>query len=583
MRKLHVLFISIIASLGLTTLANACEVKKPSPQLEVISYYGDCLNGLAHGQGQLTLRLITDRSGQTFRHTGEFHQGTANGWASIVSNSGNSTFNGEVRNWSRWKGTGALKLPDGSTTYKDYKDGQVVKEWTDSPSGAATAQTSPNPPASPQQNKAAEALIKGLFQGINRQIAKDREPSPPAQTTQNFPPLVFNDQARAAEQEATRQKQIADQEAVRQRQIADQEALRQKQIADQNANYQRQQAEQQAQWAAAQKEQERQYAEARRRNELEQQRQAEVARQQEAVRIKQQEEQNAAYRRQQEEQNAAYRRQQAEQAAEFERQRQQAAQQEAIRQRQQQEQLARWEADQKAALAKWDAEQKAALQKQDAEQKALDAQQKGWQQPATQGWSNPPRTQQPVAVNTPNAQASNTPQQKTNSTYNQAITLPPPNSSFGNANSTPATVQSASNQNTDLVIAAALVGGAIFFAPEELIGGSVIAAYTQRRYVVYVVKEYGKVVYVGISSNFAVRKAWHFSQNRIAVLIDGLSNLSEIQAHGVEQALIERFGLGKNGGQLLNKINSINIKNPRYHELLSEGKNLLRKVGWQGF
>ena len=163
------------------------------------------------------------------------------------------------------------------------------------------------------------------------------------------------------------------------------------------------------------------------------------------------------------------------------------------------------------------------------------------------------------------------------------ITLPPPNPSFGNANSTPVTLQNASNQNTNLVIAAALISGAIFFAPEELIGASVISAYTQRRYVVYAVSEYGKIVYVGISSNFSARRAWHFSQDRIARAIEGLADLSELQAHSVEQVLIEKYGLGKNGGQLMNKINSIAKNNPKYKELVFEGKKLLNKVRWEGF
>jgi hypothetical protein len=42
--------------------------------------------------------------------------------------------------------------------------------------------------------------------------------------------------------------------------------------------------------------------------------------------------------------------------------------------------------------------------------------------------------------------------------------------------------------------------------------------------------------------------------------VQGSENLSLQEARVVEQKLINQFGLGKNGGQLLNKINSISPK-----------------------
>jgi len=43
-----------------------------------------------------------------------------------------------------------------------------------------------------------------------------------------------------------------------------------------------------------------------------------------------------------------------------------------------------------------------------------------------------------------------------------------------------------------------------------------------------------------------------------------LGRLSRGDARAVEQALIEIHGLGKNGGTLLNKINSVAASNPAY-------------------
>jgi len=60
-----------------------------------------------------------------------------------------------------------------------------------------------------------------------------------------------------------------------------------------------------------------------------------------------------------------------------------------------------------------------------------------------------------------------------------------------------------------------------------------------------------------------------------------LSNLTRAQARGVEQALIEIHGLGKEGGTLLNKINSIAQSNPDYARLLQVGYDLLRMAGYK--
>lgn len=86
--------------------------------------------------------------------------------------------------------------------------------------------------------------------------------------------------------------------------------------------------------------------------------------------------------------------------------------------------------------------------------------------------------------------------------------------------------------------------------------------------------------YVGITNNFARRKAEHLREKGIH--IDPLmKDLSYSDARAVEQVLIEIHGLGKDGGSLLNMINSISSKNPSYGSQLERGYELLRSIGYE--
>ena len=89
----------------------------------------------------------------------------------------------------------------------------------------------------------------------------------------------------------------------------------------------------------------------------------------------------------------------------------------------------------------------------------------------------------------------------------------------------------------------------------------------------------GKVQYVGITNNLARRSAEHLATKGIQIE-KLLGNLSRADARAVEQALIEIHGLGKEGGTLLNQINSIASSNPAYAEQLQRGYELLRSVGY---
>jgi predicted esterase len=59
-----------------------------------------------------------------------------------------------------------------------------------------------------------------------------------------------------------------------------------------------------------------------------------------------------------------------------------------------------------------------------------------------------------------------------------------------------------------------------------------------------------------------------------------MGGLSRSDARAVEQALIEVHGLGRSGGTLLNRINSIAPSNPAYADQLRRGYELLQTVGY---
>lgn len=61
-----------------------------------------------------------------------------------------------------------------------------------------------------------------------------------------------------------------------------------------------------------------------------------------------------------------------------------------------------------------------------------------------------------------------------------------------------------------------------------------------------------------------------------------MDNLSKSDARALEQTLIELSGLEKNGGTLINKINSISKTNPDYAKQLQRGQELLEIVKTKG-
>lgn len=98
------------------------------------------------------------------------------------------------------------------------------------------------------------------------------------------------------------------------------------------------------------------------------------------------------------------------------------------------------------------------------------------------------------------------------------------------------------------------------------------------------IDEAGNVQYVGITNNLERRAAEHLGSKGIEIdAIPGLQNLSRADARAVEQVLIENYGLGKDGGTLLNKINSIGESNPIYNQAVERGREILRTIGFPGF
>jgi hypothetical protein len=90
----------------------------------------------------------------------------------------------------------------------------------------------------------------------------------------------------------------------------------------------------------------------------------------------------------------------------------------------------------------------------------------------------------------------------------------------------------------------------------------------------------GNVHYVGITNNLERRAAEQLRQKGIEIdAIPGLQNLSRFDAKAVEQVLIDTFGLGKNGGTLLNKINTIATSNPTYTQAIARGRDILKIIG----
>jgi RHS repeat-associated protein len=111
-----------------------------------------------------------------------------------------------------------------------------------------------------------------------------------------------------------------------------------------------------------------------------------------------------------------------------------------------------------------------------------------------------------------------------------------------------------------------------------------IGVVATKSYEVYQSVSANAVDYVGMTTSFARRALQQLARSgRRISQIPGLRGLTYDEARGVEQALIEYHGLGKAGGTLLNKINSIARLNPKYGACLRMGVTILHNAHYPGF
>jgi hypothetical protein len=88
--------------------------------------------------------------------------------------------------------------------------------------------------------------------------------------------------------------------------------------------------------------------------------------------------------------------------------------------------------------------------------------------------------------------------------------------------------------------------------------------------------------YVGITKNVKQRAQQHLRKSaRTTQPYQRLTKLSRFGAHSVEQALMNRHGLARNGGRLQNKYNSVARTDPLYRVYVWNGNRLLRKAGYR--
>lgn len=128
------------------------------------------------------------------------------------------------------------------------------------------------------------------------------------------------------------------------------------------------------------------------------------------------------------------------------------------------------------------------------------------------------------------------------------------------------------------------VKGLINAEVKHVAGDAVGALAHAGKTTVYHTVENGIVKYVGITDDMAARAAAHLREKGINIeQIPGLTGLAREDARAVEQVLIQTIRLGKDGGSLLNKINSIAKTNLNYSEALKRGVELLKQAGYSGF
>ena len=125
------------------------------------------------------------------------------------------------------------------------------------------------------------------------------------------------------------------------------------------------------------------------------------------------------------------------------------------------------------------------------------------------------------------------------------------------------------------------IGSIVGFAVGGAIGYHSFATVSSHTHSVYISKSGNTVNYAGRTNNVIRRTAEHKYAARGVVPQEVAKKLTLKQARGLEQALINRYGLLKNGGTLINKINSIAISNPIYNQAVLFGRIYILTHFWK--
>jgi len=127
--------------------------------------------------------------------------------------------------------------------------------------------------------------------------------------------------------------------------------------------------------------------------------------------------------------------------------------------------------------------------------------------------------------------------------------------------------------------------GAVTTASASLVGASVAATGVAVNAVAGAV---GHSVYTSITdgmpyfgrTNSMERRGNEHAKGLGIRIREVIGGLTKTEASAVEQVLIESRGLKKNGGDLLNQINSISPNRKDYEELKAIGRNLLDSINY---
>ena len=125
------------------------------------------------------------------------------------------------------------------------------------------------------------------------------------------------------------------------------------------------------------------------------------------------------------------------------------------------------------------------------------------------------------------------------------------------------------------------IGAIIGFVVGGLVGYSAATTPATKVHSVYISKTDDAVTYVGRTNNISRRAAEHAMNGKGVVPQEVARKLTLEQARGLEQALINKYGMIKNGGTLINKINSIAATNPIYAKAVAWGKRYLLRHFWK--